>query len=178
MTRKAAEPPRKVRWTVPGADVSVIEWLDAQENVSQSLRLLIRESIQRDGFIDVVYKPVEQLPRKGRPAGSGLDQEDRGRLSADAGEPAEQSGSSQANSFEAEITTREPAVHAAPEEVQPTLAGAPERHLRHGAQSNQIDVAQEAQEAQDDEAKEYTETSASVAQRPKGIPDGLSSFLT
>ncbi|MEU3049083.1 hypothetical protein ABZ705_21680 [Streptomyces sp. NPDC006984] len=59
--------PRKVRWTVPAADTSVIEWLDQQENISQSLRLLIRESIQRDGYIDVFYKPVDQLPRRGRP---------------------------------------------------------------------------------------------------------------
>lgn len=59
--------PRKIRWTVPAADTSVIEWLDQQENISQSLRLLIRESIQRDGYVDVYYKPVEQLPRRGRP---------------------------------------------------------------------------------------------------------------
>jgi hypothetical protein len=67
MTRKAAVPPRKVRWTVPGVDNSVLEWLDTQDDVSQSLRLLIRESIQRDGYIDVVNRPVEQLPRRGRP---------------------------------------------------------------------------------------------------------------
>lgn len=59
--------PRKVRWTVPAVDTSVIEWLDHQENISHSLRLLIRESIQRDGYIDVFYKPVDQLPRRGRP---------------------------------------------------------------------------------------------------------------
>jgi hypothetical protein len=59
--------PRKVRWTVPAADTSVIEWLDQQENISHSLRQLIRESIQRDGYIDVFYKPVDQLPRRGRP---------------------------------------------------------------------------------------------------------------
>ncbi|MCJ0875673.1 hypothetical protein [Streptomyces sp. AP-93] len=66
MANQSGEP-RKVRWTVPAADSSVIEWLDQQENVSQSLRQLIRESIQRDGYVDVYYKPVEQLPRRGRP---------------------------------------------------------------------------------------------------------------
>ncbi|MEV0412400.1 hypothetical protein AB0I68_16730 [Streptomyces sp. NPDC050448] len=66
MAKQPSEP-RKVRWTVPAADISVIEWLDQQENISQSLRLLIRESIQRDGYVDVYYKPVEQLPRRGRP---------------------------------------------------------------------------------------------------------------
>ena len=58
---------RKVRWTVPAADASVAEWLDVQHNVSLSLRQLIRESIQRDGYIDVAYRPVGQLPRRGRP---------------------------------------------------------------------------------------------------------------
>ncbi|MFI8089085.1 hypothetical protein ACIF9R_12315 [Streptomyces sp. NPDC086080] len=66
--------PRKVRWTVPAADTSVIEWLDQQENISQSLRLLIRESIQRDGYIDVFYKPVDQLPRRGRPPLESIEQ--------------------------------------------------------------------------------------------------------
>ncbi|MEU0942434.1 hypothetical protein ABZ379_06500 [Streptomyces canus] len=52
---------------MPAADTSVIEWLNEQTDISQSLRLLIRESIQRDGYVDVFYKPVEQLPRRGRP---------------------------------------------------------------------------------------------------------------
>ncbi|MFF8918016.1 hypothetical protein ACF08M_33120 [Streptomyces sp. NPDC015032] len=59
--------PRKVRWTVPAADTSVNEWLNEQADISQSIRLLIRESIERDGFVDVFYKPVVQLPRRGRP---------------------------------------------------------------------------------------------------------------
>lgn len=59
--------PRRLRWSVPAADVSVNQWLDGQENISSSLRLLIRESIEREGYIDVVNKPVEQLPRRGRP---------------------------------------------------------------------------------------------------------------
>lgn len=63
---EAAEP-RRLRWSVPAADVSVNQWLDVQENISSSLRLLIRESIEREGYIDVVNKPVEQLPRRGRP---------------------------------------------------------------------------------------------------------------
>ncbi|MFD7541270.1 hypothetical protein [Streptomyces sp. NPDC059819] len=66
MTNQSGEP-RKVRWTVPAADTSVIEWLNEQADISQSIRLLIRESIQRDGYIDVFYKPVDQLPRRGRP---------------------------------------------------------------------------------------------------------------
>ncbi|MFC8125489.1 hypothetical protein [Streptomyces sp. NPDC057302] len=66
MANQSGEP-RKVRWTVPAADTSVIEWLNEQADISQSIRLLIRESIQRDGYIDIFYKPVDQLPRRGRP---------------------------------------------------------------------------------------------------------------
>lgn len=63
---KPAEP-RRLRWSVPRVDVSTNQWLDTQNDISQSLQLLIRESIQRDGYIDVVNRPIEQLPRRGRP---------------------------------------------------------------------------------------------------------------
>jgi hypothetical protein len=66
---------RKVRWSVPRADRSVNEWLDSQWNISVSLRLLIRESIQREGYIDVMNRDVEQLPRRGRPPGPNLVQD-------------------------------------------------------------------------------------------------------
>ncbi|MFF1880225.1 hypothetical protein ACFVVC_01985 [Pseudarthrobacter sp. NPDC058196] len=65
MTDKAE--PRRLRWSVPRADESTNRWLDEQYDISRSLQLLIRESIQRDGYIDVVNRPVEQLPRRGRP---------------------------------------------------------------------------------------------------------------
>jgi hypothetical protein len=68
---------RRLRWSVPAADVSVNEWLNAQASISQSLRLLIRESIERDGFIDVTYRPVKQLPRRGRPPQGEADEEIR-----------------------------------------------------------------------------------------------------
>jgi hypothetical protein len=82
MANQSGEP-RKVRWTVPAADTSVIEWLDQQENISQSLRLLIRESIQRDGYIDVFYKPVDQLPRRGRPPLEITDQHEDDEATTD-----------------------------------------------------------------------------------------------
>lgn len=58
--------PRRLRWSVPRADVSTNRWLDLQNDISHSLQLLIRESIQRDGYVDVVNRPVEQLPRRSR----------------------------------------------------------------------------------------------------------------
>ncbi|MFJ9900525.1 hypothetical protein ACIQPR_45080 [Streptomyces sp. NPDC091280] len=75
--------PRKVRWTVPAADTSVIEWLNKQADISQSLRLLIRESIQRDGYVDVFYKPVEQLPRRGRPPLESTEQHEDDEATTD-----------------------------------------------------------------------------------------------
>ncbi|MDO0916558.1 hypothetical protein QQM39_38780 [Streptomyces sp. DT2A-34] len=68
---------------MPAADTSVIEWLDQQENISQSLRLLIRESIQRDGYVDVYYKPVEQLPRRGRPPLESTEQHEDDEATTD-----------------------------------------------------------------------------------------------
>lgn len=59
--------PRRLRWSVPRVDVSTNKWLDLQNDISHSLQLLIRESIQRDGYIDVVNRPIDQLPRRGRP---------------------------------------------------------------------------------------------------------------
>lgn len=66
-TQASSAEPRRLRWSIPAADISSNQWLDMQENISRSMQVLIRESIQRDGFIDVVNRPVEQLPRRGRP---------------------------------------------------------------------------------------------------------------
>lgn len=62
--------PRRIRWSVPPEDTSVIQWLEQQHSISQSLRVLIRDSIERDGYVDAVFRPVRQLPRRGRPPGS------------------------------------------------------------------------------------------------------------
>ena len=80
--------PRRLRWSVPAADTSSNQWLDEQENISRSLQVLIRESIQRDGYVDVVNKPVDQLPRRGRPLGSGSEVD--ADAEADAVQPARQ----------------------------------------------------------------------------------------
>lgn len=61
----------RFRVSVPSADQPVLAWLAAQDNVSVSLRLLVREAIERDGYCDVLTRPVTQQPRRGRPPGSG-----------------------------------------------------------------------------------------------------------
>jgi hypothetical protein len=49
---------RKVQLTVPAADTTVTEWLDLQFSASESVRRLIRESVAREGFVDVANRPV------------------------------------------------------------------------------------------------------------------------
>lgn len=63
----------RLRFSVPAADVAVLEWCDAQDNLSYSLRTVIREYIERHGFVDATCHPVSQQPRRGRPPASGSD---------------------------------------------------------------------------------------------------------
>lgn len=48
----------RLQTTIPDKDNDVIEWLKIQENVSYSLRTVIRQSIARDGMIDITCKPI------------------------------------------------------------------------------------------------------------------------
>lgn len=68
---------RRVRFSVPPADVSVGSWLDAQYSISESLRALIRDAIRRDGIVDVINRPVHQEPRRGRPPRIGDEPADQ-----------------------------------------------------------------------------------------------------
>lgn len=56
---------RRIR--VPAKDRTVIEWMDEQEDLSASLRLVVRDYIRRYGVGDVMCQPVQQEPRRGRP---------------------------------------------------------------------------------------------------------------
>ncbi|MFD8609467.1 hypothetical protein [Streptomyces sp. NPDC059631] len=111
--------PRKVRWTVPAVDTSVIEWLNEQADISQSIRLLIRESIQRDGFVDVYYKPVEQLPRRGRPPLESIEQREDDETATERGPAAKpiQSQPVVTDQADAVVEKTAPAPVAQPEPV-------------------------------------------------------------
>jgi len=61
--------PHRFRVSVPAADEAVLEWMNLQDNPSLSVRMLIRESIERLGYVDVFNRPVAQLPTRGRPVG-------------------------------------------------------------------------------------------------------------
>lgn len=63
--------PKRIRVNVPVADESVLAWFELQENHSLSVRQLIRESIERYGYVDIVNRPVAQLPKRGRPPVQG-----------------------------------------------------------------------------------------------------------
>lgn len=79
---------RRVRFSVPPADVSVGSWLDAQYSISESLRALIRDAIRRDGIVDVINRPVRQEPRRGRPPRIGNEPADQVVESEHASTPA------------------------------------------------------------------------------------------
>lgn len=66
--------PQRFRVSVPAADEAVLAWMALQDNQSLSMRMLIRENIERNGYIDVVNRPVVQLPKRGRPLGSEEEQ--------------------------------------------------------------------------------------------------------
>lgn len=52
----------RFRLTVPAGDVTVLEWIEKQYNVSQSIRQLIREFVREHGLIDATCIAVEQEP--------------------------------------------------------------------------------------------------------------------
>lgn len=68
---KSRSLPHRFRVSVPVADEAVVAWMELQDNPSLSVRMLIRENIERHGFVDVVNRPVAQLPKRGRPASAG-----------------------------------------------------------------------------------------------------------
>lgn len=69
----ADENSERKRISIPKADESVLAWWDSQKDPGLSVRLLVRNEIERNGYTDTAYRPVAQLPRRGRPPGTGSD---------------------------------------------------------------------------------------------------------
>lgn len=67
VNNKASKQSKRYRISVPPKDVSVIAWMDEQFNLSESIRLLIKENIECNGLVDIACEPVKQLPKRGRP---------------------------------------------------------------------------------------------------------------
>jgi hypothetical protein len=86
--RPTEETVERKRVSIPKADVSVLEWWGAQNDVAQSIRILIRGEIEKNGVTDVAFRPVTQAPRRGRPAiatdDDGADEGEQGRYDAPA----------------------------------------------------------------------------------------------
>ena len=74
--------PKRFRVSVPETDESVLAWIGAQSDLSNSVRALIRESIERNGYRDATCYPVQQQPRRGRPP-KNTDEVDESRIEAD-----------------------------------------------------------------------------------------------
>lgn len=103
------------RISIPKADESVLAWWDEQKDPALSVRLLIRSEIERSGYTDTAYRPVAQLPRRGRPP-AGFAEFNEGAEPEVA--PAAPSGS--------EVAVRRVARAAAPV-ATPVAAPAPAR---------------------------------------------------
>lgn len=111
--------PRRLRWSVPAVDGSTNRWLDLQNDISHSLQLLIRESIQHDGYIDVVNRAVEQMPRRGRPPGETTEQSGQSTRPPQSEAADDEREEEQPPVPEPEAVPEEPArVAAAPEQSQ------------------------------------------------------------
>lgn len=82
--------PKRFRVSVPETDESVLAWIGAQSDLSNSVRALIRESIERNGYRDATCYPVQQQPRRGRPPKNIEDEADVTTLPEPVVEPVAQ----------------------------------------------------------------------------------------
>jgi hypothetical protein len=79
--------PHRFRLSVPAADEAVLAWMNLQDNPSLSVRMLIRESIERLGYVDVINRPVAQLPTRGRSVGPKEESTERERIAETGAAP-------------------------------------------------------------------------------------------
>ena len=72
LVQPSAKKPTMIRYrfSVPQKDISVVEWIQNQSNVSQSIRELIKNQIKKTGYDDVTCQEVHKLGPVGRPASS------------------------------------------------------------------------------------------------------------
>ena len=67
MPNKARPTMERRRLSFPSTDTTVRDWLSAQSDPSASMRLIIRDTVAREGYSDVMCRRVEQQPQRGRP---------------------------------------------------------------------------------------------------------------
>lgn len=79
--------PLRRRISIPQVDTSTQRWWETQDDPSVSIRLLIREEIEKNGYVDKLNHPVEQQPRRGRPpasAGVGDEENDSAEFESES----------------------------------------------------------------------------------------------
>lgn len=59
--KKSKDPPMRFRFTVPAHDLDVLEFLNAQENLSLSLRMIVQDYMNKFGPMDAVYNGVGRV---------------------------------------------------------------------------------------------------------------------
>ncbi len=67
----------RYRFSVPAGDAAVLDWIKNQDNLSYSLRLVIRDYIQRHGYGDATCLDVAHQAKRGRPSNAARDSFDR-----------------------------------------------------------------------------------------------------
>ena len=60
---KTAEPGIRYRFSVPEQDTAVHEWIKNQLNMSMSLRMLIKDDINRNGYSDLTCRVNREIPK-------------------------------------------------------------------------------------------------------------------
>lgn len=61
-----------VKLSVPEDDTTVLEWLAVQVNMSDSIRSLIRDDVQKNGYSDLFCREVIPGAKRGRPTNAEL----------------------------------------------------------------------------------------------------------
>ena len=61
-----------VKVGVPLADTAVLEWMAAQDNMSDSIRQLIRQDIEKNGYGDIFCREIVPGAKRGRPSNAEL----------------------------------------------------------------------------------------------------------
>ena len=66
----------RLRFTVPDADLSVLEWISHQSSLSHSIRALIKRHIEDFGMTDPTCETVSFKRRRGRPSANEFGNND------------------------------------------------------------------------------------------------------
>jgi hypothetical protein len=117
----AEETSERKRISIPKADASVLQWWDSQQDIGMSLRILIRNEIERSGYADLVYRPVTQMPQRGRPRASEREGQDEGEERAPT--PTEQVAAAGPVAIPVPVALPRPTASASPDLLDSIIGG-------------------------------------------------------